>query len=129
MNKLAKILILLTASFHILFFYIESIGFMNPEILERFGLNETSGAIVKVWAFNQGFYNLFLAIGLFYGLVLVQTKKVQEGFAIIKCLLLIIIGAGVVLLISTPDKAIGAFIQSVPPLLALGLLLYKQRRI
>ena len=60
MRSLAKIFIALTGIFHILFFKMESIDFMKPEVFERFGLTLESASYVRIWAFNQGFYNCLL---------------------------------------------------------------------
>lgn len=77
------------ALLHVIFFKLESIDFMKERILKRFGLNQAQGTVVKIWAFNQGFYNLFLAFGLFYSLFLVygdhfwvsDPKKYPAAFA------------------------------------------------
>jgi len=118
MKMIATVFMSLTALLHIFFFKLESIDFMKPEVLGRFGLTESAGAIVENWAYNQGFYNLFLAIGLIYAIVLYYRKKEVQARAIGEVISLIIVGAGVVLYISVPLKIIPAMIQAVPALLA-----------
>ncbi|MEO5667412.1 MAG: DUF1304 domain-containing protein [Bdellovibrionota bacterium] len=110
-----------TALLHCLFFKLESIDFMNPEVLKKFGLNAEQGSIVKVWAFNQGFYNLFLGIGLFYSIYLIHSGDIKTGLLLSRFALLTIIGAGTVLLISSPEKYIAALMQLVPAVIGLGL--------
>jgi putative membrane protein len=118
-----NIFIGLTALLHVLFFKLESIDFMKPAVLRKFGLDATSGSYVKVWALNQGFYNLFLAIGLFYSLYLLNTGSVESGKAIASFILLTIASAGVVLFLSSPDKLAAAIVQSAPALIGFALLL------
>ena len=46
----------------------------------RFGIRSAEdAAIVRPMAFNQGFYNLFLAIGIVAGLGLVASGQVEAG--------------------------------------------------
>ena len=107
----------LTALLHIAFFKLESIDFMQPEVLERFKLNETSGELVRVWAFNQGFYNLFLAIGLLYSQYLIYKKDYITGKSLANFILLTIVGAGCVLYFSAPNSRLGAVLQATPALI------------
>ena len=60
------------ALIHVYFFVLESLWFMRPAVWRRFGLGlGRGGAIVRSFAYNQGFYNLFLAAGVAIGLALV----------------------------------------------------------
>ena len=115
----ANIFVGLTAILHILFFKLESIDFMKPKTLRRFGLNSTSGAFVKTWAFNHGFYNLFLALGLLYSMFLINTGQIESGKVLANFILLLIVGAGVILAISAPKKYVAAITQAVPALLGI----------
>ncbi len=68
MNSLFLVFALLAAMLHVLIFCMESLWFMQPKIYRRFGAaNETEAQAVRLFAFNQGFYNLFLALGIFVG--------------------------------------------------------------
>jgi putative membrane protein len=69
---------------------------------------------VKVFLLNQGFYNLFLALGTLYGLA-------TGNASIVNFSLLCYIGAGAVLVISSPDKLKPACIQMIPALLGFFL--------
>lgn len=121
MGTISIIFILLTGLFHCLFFKLESLDFMSPKGLKKFGLSQEEGEIAKVWAFNQGFYNLFLALGLFYSTYLLSTGAIETGKILASFILLTIVGAGVVLFLSTPKK-LPAIIQAVPALIGLILL-------
>ena len=118
MKVISTITISITALIHILFFKLESLDFMKPEVLQKFGLDQSSGQFVKVWAFNQGFYNLFFAIGLFYSLFLINFKDQNEGRVLASFILISIVGAGVVLYASQPQKLSAALIQAIPALIA-----------
>lgn len=114
MLLLAKIFIAITALLHCFFFKLESIDFMKPEVLKKFRLSQESAVPVKIWALNQGFYNLFLALALIYSLYLIQSGNLLIGKAIAQIILLIITGAGIVLLVSSPESKLAAMIQALP---------------
>ncbi len=124
MNKKQLITIIsigITAALHILFFYTESINFMDPATLEKFGLSPEQGLVVKLWAFNLGFYNLFLAFGLLFSIYLVYKGLIKEGKLLATYLLLFIVGAGIVLYISEPGLLRIALTQALPALISLIL--------
>lgn len=123
MNIFVSICIFITAVLHCLFFKLESIDFMKANVLKKFGLTKDEGTIIKVWAFNQGFYNLFLALGLFFSLFLLNSEQTDKGVLLSSFILLTIIGAGVVLLYSSPKSYPAALLQSLPALIALISLL------
>ena len=70
-------------------------------------------------AFNQGFYNLFLAIGIVAGLALVAAGQVEAGRAVVLFACASMVGAGAVLLATNRRFLIGSSIQAVPPLVAI----------
>lgn len=52
----------IAALVHAWFFVLESLWFMRPRVFRRFGLaSESDARIVRSFAYNQGFCNLFLA--------------------------------------------------------------------
>ncbi len=126
MHVVAIVAAVLAALIHVWFFVLESIRFEQPAVFARFGLRSAEdAAIVRPMAFNQGFYNLFLAIGILGGLALVAAGQVDAGRAIVLFACATMVGAGVVLLASNRRFLIGASLQAFPPLVALvaGLLL------
>ncbi|HEY3164823.1 MAG TPA: DUF1304 domain-containing protein [Candidatus Limnocylindrales bacterium] len=113
---------LVAAAFHVLFFVLESVVFTQPPIAARFGLTSPEQiAAVRPMAFNQGFYNLFLAIGIVGGLVLVASGSVDAGRAIVLFASTCMVGAGLVLLATNRRFARSAAIQAGPPLIAIVL--------
>ena len=73
-------------------------------------------------AFNQGFYNLFLALGVAAGLVALITNS-TIGFTLLISAALSMIGAGSVLFVSVEKSMRAAVIQAGPPLIGLVLML------
>ena len=69
----------LAALLHVLFFAYESVLFERPEVHARFLTRTEDVAAVKPWAYNQGFYNLFLAVGALVGVVLALAGQETSG--------------------------------------------------
>jgi putative membrane protein len=120
MPLIASLAALLAAAFHVLFFILESVTFSQPSVAARFGLTTPEQiAAVRPMAFNQGFYNLFLAVGIAGGLALVVAGSVDAGRAVVLFACACMVGAGVVLLATNRKFARSAAIQAVPPLVAI----------
>ena len=120
MPLIASLAALAAAGFHVLFFILESVTFSQPNVAARFGLSTPEqSATVRPMAFNQGFYNLFLAIGIVGGLALAASGSVVAGRAIVLFACACMVGAGVVLVASSRRFARSAAIQAVPPLVAI----------
>ena len=108
------------ALIHLWFFALESVLFSRPTVFRRFGLRSAEdAAIVRPMAFNQGFYNLFLAAGIVGGLVLVASGQRDAGRAIVLFACACMVGAGFVLYATDRRFLTAAAIQAGPPLLAL----------
>jgi len=59
---------LLAALLHVYIFILESFQWTRPATWQRFGLaSQADAETTRPMAYNQGFYNLFLAIGAFVG--------------------------------------------------------------
>lgn len=105
---------------HVFIFYLESIAWTTSRARATFGTTEQEAEATKELAFNQGFYNLFLAIAVLLGIVLFAVGQPTVGAT------LVLVGAGsmtaasLVLLLSSPDKAAAALKQGVLP--ALGVI-------
>ena len=116
---------IVAAAIHAWFFVLESVQFMRPTVYRRFGLaTDADARIARSFAFNQGFYNLFLAIGVGLGLGLAAAGDVPSGRAIVLFACGSMIAAGVVLVAHNRAFARAALVQAVPPFLAVaGILL------
>ncbi|MFF0265864.1 DUF1304 domain-containing protein [Kribbella sp. NPDC004536] len=117
MSVIAQIFVVIAGLFHLAVFAMESLLFRKPSTYRRFLVKETDVEASRPWAFNQGFYNLFLAIGAFGGLIWGGDKG--HAIALFACACMA--GAGVVLLASDRRMLRAAAAQAVPPILALVL--------
>ncbi|WBQ05668.1 DUF1304 domain-containing protein [Kribbella sp. CA-293567] len=118
MNTIAQIFVVLAGVFHLAVFALESILFMKPSTYQRFLIrNEADATVARPWAFNQGFYNLFLALGALGGLVAGGDK----GHAISLFACACMAGAGLVLVAADRRMLRSAALQAGPPILALVL--------
>ena len=110
---------IVAALIHVWFFVLESLWFMRPAVYRRFGIeSEADATVARSFAFNQGFYNLFLAVGVAIGIALVALRNPAAGEAILLFACGSMIAAGVVLYLHNPRFLRAAAIQVVPPLIA-----------
>jgi putative membrane protein len=117
---------------HVWIFLLESVWFHRPRVFTRFGLRSDEDArIVHGFAFNQGFYNLFLALGVGLGLALMvrgggpagsDPSLFAGGRAIAMFACASMAAAGTVLIATDRRFARAAALQIVPGLTALVLL-------
>ncbi len=122
MQPLAIAAAVVAAVIHVWFFVLESLWFMRPAVFRRFGLaSEEQARVARSFAYNQGFYNLFLAAGVAIGLTLVFVADASAGRAIVLFSCASMGAAGVVLVTHNRAFARAAAIQAVPPLLAIIL--------
>jgi len=120
MPVLAAAAAIVAGLLHVLFFVLESVLFERPDVAARFGLTDPAAiAAVRPMAFNQGFYNLFLALGVGVGLGLVASGSVDAGRAIVLFSCACMVGAGIVLFATSRRFARSAAIQAVPPAIAI----------
>ena len=114
----------IAALIHVWFFVLESVWFLRPEVYRRFGItSEADAKVVRSFAYNQGFYNLFLAAGVAIGIALVALREPGAGEAIVLFACGSMIAAGIVLALHNPRFLRAAAIQVVPPLIAVVAIL------
>ena len=119
MPLIAQAFALLAALLHVAFFYFESVVFSQPATWRRFGVRSQADAeTIRPMAFNQGFYNLFLAAGVVLGLALLAIGWLEAGRALVLFACACMVGAGIVLLVTDRSLARAAALQLAPPLLA-----------
>jgi putative membrane protein len=114
------VLAAVAAMVHIFIFYLESIAWTSERARSTFGTSEEDAETTKGLAFNQGFYNLFLAISVIVGIVLTALGATVAGATLVFAGAGSMAAAALVLLISSPDKAGAALKQGVVP--ALGVI-------
>ena len=114
---------LLAGVVHVLIFCMESLWWTSPKVRARFRQTPEQAEATRLFAFNQGFYNLFLALGTFAGLALVLGGHPGSGLILVSWNCLFMLGAAIVLAASAPQMRRGAFIQGAAPFLFLLLAL------
>src|SRR6185369_15809425 len=112
----------LAALLHLFFFCLESLWWQRPAVRRIFRTGEEEARVTKFLAFNQGFYNLFLALGAAAGLYLLQTGRPEAGRALLTLACGSMLGAALVLASGGRRYPRGVLVQGLPPLLALVLL-------
>jgi putative membrane protein len=101
----------------------ESVLWRRPAVWARFRLGSQADAdLTAPLAFNQGFYNLFLAVSVLVGIVLVAVGATVAGATLVFAGAGSMAAAALVLLISSPDKAGSALKQGAVPALAVIVL-------
>ena len=112
----------LAALLHVYIFVMESLTWTSPRTRATFGTTPEEAETTKLLAFNQGFYNLFLAIVTAIGVVAICLGHNAVGAALVFAGVGSMLAASVVLLASSPDKARAAITQGAFPLVAVVLL-------
>lgn len=112
------VFLLIAALIHVLIFRFESLSWSKPATWKRFGVASQSDAdVVRPMAFNQGFYNLFLAVAIFVGTGIVLAGHRDVGVAVALVGSLSMVAAASVLILSSPKLARAAVLQGAAPLL------------
>jgi len=118
----ALIFAALAALLHVYIFVMESLTWTSPRTRATFGTSVEEAQTTKPLAFNQGFYNLFLAVVTVIGIVLIAAGQRSAGAALVFAGVGSMAAAAVVLLASSPDKARAAVTQGTFPVIAIVLL-------
>jgi len=112
----------LAAVLHVYIFVLESLRWTAPRTRAVFGTSAQEAETTKALAFNQGFYNLFLAIVTALGIGAVLLGHNDVGLALIFAGVGSMLAAALVLVTSSPDKARAAVVQGAFPAVAVALL-------
>lgn len=120
-----SVLIGLAGLIHLYIWVLESLLWRRPSTWRTFGLrSQEDSDTVRPMAFNQGFYNLFLVVGVVLGLLFFWAW----GDTVIGATLILfaagsMVTAALVLILSSPKLARAAAIQGVAPLAGIILFL------
>ena len=111
----------LAALLHVYIWTMESLTWRKPATWKRFGVASQEDAETQAqFAFNQGFYNLFLAIIAGLGIAHVATgRHAEAGWALLFASTASMLGAAVVLRSCGKQFTRAAVLQGTFPLLAL----------
>jgi putative membrane protein len=112
----------LAALLHVYIWVMESLTWTSARTRATFGITEEEAQATKELAFNQGFYNLFLAVITAVGIAIGGFGYYDAATALIFAGTGSMLAAAVVLLASSPDKARAAITQGTLPLIAIVLL-------
>lgn len=119
---LSRILIGFIALQHLVFLILEMFYWTRPVGMQVFGLTPEFAEQSAVLAANQGLYNGFLAAGLLWSLMRKEGAYGTRLF-FLSCVLVAGIFGGL-----TAKTSI-LFVQGLPALLALSLIIYEHRRV
>jgi putative membrane protein len=129
MTLAVKIFVVLAGLLHVAIFAMESLFFMHESVYSRFLIATPEHAqIVSLFAYNQGWYNLFLAIAALTGAIFTNTlpKNVGASLCIYACLSML--AAALVLAFSANDLLRAAISQGFFPFVALVLFVIANKR-
>jgi len=122
LDGVTKYLLIIVIIVHLMFFILEAVFWMNPlvyNILLSFLNNPvtldypTQAITLRNLFVNQGYYNLFLALGGVLGLHQISKSNFTIGYTLALFLCFCGVGAGIVLLLSTKAYIL-ALLQAVP---------------
>lgn len=123
MGVICQTAAILASLVHVYIFYLESVSFARPSTYRRFRISDDKHAdLVSPWAFNQGFYNLFLAIGTAAGAIVWMAGKHHQGRSLVGFGCACMLAAALVLVGSDRRMARAAAMQGLFPLVALATL-------
>ncbi len=112
----------LAALLHVYIFVLESFRWNEASTRRTFGVSEEDAKVLAPMAYNQGFYNLFLAIITLVGVALLKTEHLT-GTALALAGTGSMLGAAIVLVTHDRTMMRSALIQGTLPLLAVVFLL------
>jgi len=116
----ALVLAALAAALHVVIFVLEAVLFTRPDVHARFRTRPEDVAAVRPWALNQGFYNLFLAVGAAVGVVLAAAGEETVGLSLVLLACGSMLAAALVLVATDRRMARAAVTQGLVPLLAVA---------
>lgn len=107
------------ALLHVGIFVMESVRFGDPKVYRGvFRVSVAELPAARPWAFNQGFYNLFLAVTTLVGVAILRTVP-EAGWALVLAGCGSMLAAAVVLVARDRRFARGAVVQGALPALTL----------
>ncbi|HEX6149246.1 DUF1304 domain-containing protein [Nocardioides sp.] len=122
MLVVAAVLATLAALLHVFIWWLESFAWTG-RARAVFGTSREEAEATKELAYNQGFYNLFLALITGAGVLTLALDHHDVGVALIVAGTAPMLGAALVLVAGSRARAAAAFRQGLLPALALVCLL------
>ena len=112
----------LAALLHVYIWFLESFRWTHPSTRRTFGVSEADAEVLRPMAYNQGFYNLFLAVITVVGVAMIGDQKVA-GSALALAGTGSMLAAAVVLVTHDRSMVRAALTQGTIPALAVLFLL------
>lgn len=112
----------LAALLHVYIWVLESFRWNEPATRRTFGVSEEDARVLTPMAYNQGFYNLFLAIIALVGVALLRSEH-GVGSALALAGTGSMLAAAIVLVARDRSMARAALMQGTLPALAVLFLL------
>ena len=109
----------MAALLHVYIFYLESVAWTRRPGRAVFGLTAEQAESTRELAFNQGFYNVFLAIITLLGIVLVGFDRLLIGATLVLAGIGSMLAAALVLFCSNRGRGRAALVQGSMPLLSI----------
>ena len=120
MTTVALVFAGLAALLHIYIWTMESLTWRKPATWKRFGVASQEDAETQaLFAFNQGFYNLFLAIVALFGIFQAAVGYADVGWALLLSACAMMLAAALVLASCGSKYIRAAVLQGTFPFLAL----------
>ncbi len=123
MTIVAVVLAVLAALLHVYIWVLESFRWTEPATRKAFGTSEADAEVTRPMAYNQGFYNLFLAIITIVGVAMIAGDQGAVGSALALAGTGSMLAAAVVLVTHDRSMARAALTQGTVPALAVLFLL------
>ncbi|MHA2788636.1 DUF1304 family protein [Corynebacterium sp. S7] len=124
---------LITGLIHVVVFTWESLFIDKPFVRDKiFSVRASDVPAIRLWTFGLGFYNLFLGLGLFAGVIMWAMGYEVVGKTLVAYISLVLLLCGIVLFIGDRlgygnkkgDNISGAFSQAVPPAVTLAAMAF-----
>jgi putative membrane protein len=108
---------------HVVIFLAESMWWTKPAVYKGFLMTAEQAETTRLLAFNQGVYNLMLAVATLGGLAAWAAGYETVGLTLAAFGCLSMLVAAIALISSAPKLKRGAAVQAIPSLIFLALLL------
>ena len=111
----AAVFAVIAAAIHLYIFVLESLRWTAPATMRVFQISSPQeAAYTQALAYNQGFYNLFLAVGAVLGVVLLGAGSRVAGLTLMSFTSASMVLAALVLIFSNPKMIRPVLIQGGP---------------
>ena len=123
MLVVVPVLAVLAGLVHVYIWVMESLRFTDPKVHRGvFKVASEDVGTVRDWAYNQGWYNLFLAVGALTGVAVVRSAP-AVGWTLIVFSCAAMLAAALVLIATNRAMLPAAFKQGLLPALSLAFAL------